>query len=65
MGSDSYQGAGAPTMFEAMRRITDCLDLHSVRESSFARAIRCSFLGTFPFGLAHACFAADVSFFGI
>ncbi|XP_027111335.1 probable aspartyl aminopeptidase isoform X1 [Coffea arabica] len=44
VGSDSYQGAGAPTMFEAMRRITDCLDLHYVRESSFARAIRCSFL---------------------
>ncbi|CAH9097273.1 unnamed protein product [Cuscuta europaea] len=44
VGSDSYQGAGAPTMFEAMRRITDCLGHHSVGESTFARSIRDSFL---------------------
>lgn len=44
VGSDSYQGAGAPTMFEAMRRITDCLVHHSIRENGFARAIRNSFL---------------------
>ncbi|KAI5648444.1 hypothetical protein M9H77_34449 [Catharanthus roseus] len=44
VGSNSCQGAGAPTMFEAMRRITDCLQNHSVRENSFARAIRNSFL---------------------
>lgn len=47
VGSNSCQGAGAPTMFEAMRRITDCLQNHSVRENSFARAIRNSFLGKF------------------
>lgn len=45
VGSDSYQGAGAPTMFEAMRRIIACLGQHSVGESGFARAIRHSFLG--------------------
>ncbi|XP_019232554.1 PREDICTED: probable aspartyl aminopeptidase isoform X2 [Nicotiana attenuata] len=44
VGSDSYQGAGAPTMFEAMRRITDCLSHQSAGESDFARAIRHSFL---------------------
>lgn len=36
-------------MFEAMRRITDCLVHHSVRENIFARAIRNSFLGKFGF----------------
>lgn len=36
-------------MFEAMRRITDCLVHHSVRENVFARAIRTSFLGKFGF----------------
>ncbi|XP_031109289.1 probable aspartyl aminopeptidase [Ipomoea triloba] len=44
VGSDSYQGAGAPTMFEAMRRITYCLGHQSVGESIFARSIRHSFL---------------------
>ncbi|XP_060183826.1 probable aspartyl aminopeptidase isoform X3 [Lycium barbarum] len=44
VGSDSYQGAGAPTMFEAMRRITDCLSHQSAGESDFARAFRHSFL---------------------
>ncbi|KAJ8551511.1 hypothetical protein K7X08_021526 [Anisodus acutangulus] len=44
VGSDSYQGAGAPTMFEAMRRITDCLSHQSAGESDFSRAIHHSFL---------------------
>ncbi|GER40921.1 aspartyl aminopeptidase [Striga asiatica] len=44
VGSDSYQGAGAPTMFEAMRRIIACLGEQSVGECGFARAIRHSFL---------------------
>ncbi|XP_071734642.1 probable aspartyl aminopeptidase [Rutidosis leptorrhynchoides] len=43
VGSDSMQGAGAPTMFQAMRRITDCLT-SQFRESIFERAIRQSFL---------------------
>lgn len=34
-------------MFEAMRRITDCLSHQSAGETDFARAIRHSFLGTF------------------
>nr|XP_043634536.1 probable aspartyl aminopeptidase [Erigeron canadensis] len=44
VGSDSMQGAGAPTMFQAMRRIIDCLSNQYVRESIFERAIRQSFL---------------------
>ncbi|KAL7147158.1 hypothetical protein ABFS83_06G089100 [Erythranthe nasuta] len=44
VGSDSYQGAGAPTMFEAMRRIIACLGEPPVGECGFARAIRHSFL---------------------
>ncbi|CAA0824298.1 Zn-dependent exopeptidases superfamily protein [Striga hermonthica] len=44
VGSDSYQGAGAPTMFEAMRRIIACLGEQSVGECGFARTIRHSFL---------------------
>ncbi|KAL6518323.1 hypothetical protein OROMI_034024 [Orobanche minor] len=44
VGSDSYQGAGAPTMFEAMRRIVANLGQHSVGESGFARTIHHSFL---------------------
>ncbi|CAI9091338.1 OLC1v1026347C2 [Oldenlandia corymbosa var. corymbosa] len=44
VGSDSYQGAGAPTIFEGMRRIIDCLDSQCVRENRFARAVRHSFL---------------------
>lgn len=44
VGSDSCQGAGAPTMFVAMRRITECLSHQSAGESDFARAIRHSFL---------------------
>lgn len=45
VGSDSYQGAGAPTMFEAMRRIIACLGQPAVGECGFARAIHNSFLG--------------------
>ncbi|XP_073031445.1 probable aspartyl aminopeptidase isoform X1 [Primulina eburnea] len=44
VGSDSYQGAGAPTMFEAMKRISANLGQQTVGECSFARAIRNSFL---------------------
>ncbi|XP_042043114.1 probable aspartyl aminopeptidase isoform X1 [Salvia splendens] len=44
VGSNSCQGAGAPTMFEAMRRIIDCLGQKIVGECGFARAIRHSFL---------------------
>ncbi|KAK4769633.1 hypothetical protein SAY86_027783 [Trapa natans] len=44
VGSDSYQGAGAPTMFQAMRRIIDCLAHKYVGESVFDRVIRKSFL---------------------
>lgn len=39
------QGAGAPTMFQAMRRIIDCLASQYIREGIFERAIRQSFLG--------------------
>ena len=45
MGSGSIQGAGAPTMFQAMRRIISCLAEKYVGEGSFERAIRQSFLG--------------------
>ncbi|XP_010244537.1 PREDICTED: probable aspartyl aminopeptidase isoform X2 [Nelumbo nucifera] len=45
VGSGSMQGAGAPTMFQAMRRITDCLAHEYVGEGAFERAIRQSFLG--------------------
>ncbi|XP_024973137.1 probable aspartyl aminopeptidase isoform X1 [Cynara cardunculus var. scolymus] len=44
VGSDSMQGAGAPTMFQAMRRIVDCLANQLVREGILERAIRQSFL---------------------
>ncbi|TYI99354.1 hypothetical protein E1A91_A13G012100v1 [Gossypium mustelinum] len=44
VGSDSYQGAGAPTMFQAMRRIADSLANSYAGESAFDRAIRQSFL---------------------
>ncbi|OMO69157.1 Peptidase M18 [Corchorus capsularis] len=44
VGSDSYQGAGAPTMFQAMRRIVGSLANSYVGESAFDRAIRQSFL---------------------
>lgn len=44
VGSESAQGAGAPTMFEAMRRIVSCLAQEYV-EGAFERAIRHSFLG--------------------
>lgn len=46
MGSGSVQGAGAPTMFQAMRRIVSCLAEGYIGESAFERAIRQSFLGT-------------------
>lgn len=45
MGSGSIQGAGAPTMFQAMRRIVSCLADKYVGEGAFERAIRQSFLG--------------------
>ncbi|KAF9618274.1 hypothetical protein IFM89_000909 [Coptis chinensis] len=40
VGSDSVQGAGALTRFQAMRRIVDCLSQEYVRENAFERAIR-------------------------
>ncbi|KAG5533052.1 hypothetical protein RHGRI_027326 [Rhododendron griersonianum] len=43
VGSESAQGAGAPTMFEAMGRIVGCLAQEYV-EGAFERAIRRSFL---------------------
>ncbi|XP_073099201.1 probable aspartyl aminopeptidase isoform X2 [Elaeis guineensis] len=45
VGSNSIQGAGAPTMFQAMRRIVDCLAQDYIGEGAFERAIRSSFLG--------------------
>lgn len=45
VGSDSYQGAGAPTMFQAIRRIVGSLAHEHVSETSFERTIRQSFLG--------------------
>ena len=47
MGSDSVQGAGAPTMFQAMRRIVSCLANEYIGEGAFERAIRHSFLGAY------------------
>ncbi|KAH7547754.1 hypothetical protein ACOSP7_033024 [Xanthoceras sorbifolium] len=44
VGSDSYQGAGAPTMFQAIRRIVSSLAHEYVGENAFERAIRQSFL---------------------
>ncbi|KAL8171707.1 hypothetical protein V2J09_023511 [Rumex salicifolius] len=44
VGSDSTQGAGAPTMFQAMRRIVGCLAHQYVSEGAVERAIRQSFL---------------------
>ncbi|KAF8403267.1 hypothetical protein HHK36_011368 [Tetracentron sinense] len=44
VGSNSVQGAGAPTMFQAMRRIVDCLAQEYVGEGAFERSIRQSFL---------------------
>lgn len=44
VGSDSYQGAGAPTIFQAMRRIVGSLASSYAGESAFDRAIRQSFL---------------------
>ncbi|BBG96940.1 Zn-dependent exopeptidases superfamily protein, partial [Prunus dulcis] len=44
VGSGSIQGAGAPTMFQAMRRIISCLADKYVGEDAFERAIRKSFL---------------------
>ncbi|XP_054806925.1 probable aspartyl aminopeptidase [Prosopis cineraria] len=44
VGSGSVQGAGAPTMFQAMRRITSGLTDSHVGEGSFERSIRQSFL---------------------
>lgn len=46
MGSGSVQGAGAPTMFQAMKRIAGCLARNNVNEGAIERAIRRSFLGT-------------------
>ncbi|XXG65003.1 hypothetical protein AAC387_Pa05g2814 [Persea americana] len=44
VGSGSVQGAGAPTMFQAMRRVVECLAHEYVGEDGFERAIRQSFL---------------------
>ncbi|KAK6933537.1 Peptidase M18 [Dillenia turbinata] len=44
VGSNSVQGAGAPTMFQAMRRIVDCLAHEPAGEGAYQRAIRQSFL---------------------
>ncbi|CAN0900598.1 Probable aspartyl aminopeptidase [Linum grandiflorum] len=44
VGSDSVQGAGAPTMFQAMRRIVGCMAQDKVGEGVVERAIRKSFL---------------------
>ncbi|KAJ0972677.1 hypothetical protein J5N97_020636 [Dioscorea zingiberensis] len=44
VGSNSVQGAGAPTMFQAMRRIADCLAQEYIGESAFERTVRSSFL---------------------
>lgn len=44
VGSDSIQGAGAPTMFQGMRRIISCLARDNVGEGAIERAIRQSFL---------------------
>lgn len=45
VGSDSYQGAGAPTMFQAIRRIVGSLAQEYTGESAYDRSIRQSFLG--------------------
>ncbi|CAL4971952.1 unnamed protein product [Urochloa decumbens] len=44
VGSDSMQGAGAPTMFQAMRRIIDSVMHQSMGEGALERAIHSSFL---------------------
>ncbi|KAK3163112.1 hypothetical protein QOZ80_1BG0097810 [Eleusine coracana subsp. coracana] len=44
VGSDSMQGAGAPTMFHAMKRIVDSLIHQSMGEGALERAIHSSFL---------------------
>ncbi|XP_028553346.1 probable aspartyl aminopeptidase isoform X2 [Dendrobium catenatum] len=44
VGSNSVQGAGAPTMFQAMRRIVSCLTSDHIGEGAFERTIRTSFL---------------------
>ncbi|XAR64946.1 Aspartyl aminopeptidase [Bertholletia excelsa] len=44
VGSNSVQGAGAPTMFQAMRRIVGCLALGCKVEGVFDRSICQSFL---------------------
>uniref|UniRef100_A0A0E0FZE5 aspartyl aminopeptidase n=1 Tax=Oryza nivara TaxID=4536 RepID=A0A0E0FZE5_ORYNI len=44
VGSNSMQGAGAPTMFHAMRRIVDSLMHQSMGEGALERAINSSFL---------------------
>uniref|UniRef100_A0A0D9YKJ3 aspartyl aminopeptidase n=1 Tax=Oryza glumipatula TaxID=40148 RepID=A0A0D9YKJ3_9ORYZ len=44
VGSNSMQGAGAPTMFHAMRRIVDSLMHQSMGEGALDRAINSSFL---------------------
>ncbi|ONK77587.1 uncharacterized protein A4U43_C02F8180 [Asparagus officinalis] len=44
VGSESVQGAGAPTMFQSIRRIVDCLSHEYMGEGAFERAIHSSFL---------------------
>ncbi|KAF7026395.1 hypothetical protein CFC21_038505 [Triticum aestivum] len=44
VGSNSMQGAGAPTIFQAMRRIVDSLMHQSMGEGALERALTSSFL---------------------
>ncbi|KAG0457858.1 hypothetical protein HPP92_022720 [Vanilla planifolia] len=44
VGSNSLQGAGAPTMFQAMKRIVGCLASDYLGACAFERTIRSSFL---------------------
>ncbi|XWS74669.1 hypothetical protein CRYUN_Cryun01aG0017800 [Craigia yunnanensis] len=52
-GSDLFQGAGAPTMFQAMRCIVGSLANSYAGESAFDRAIRQSFRGGHEAEQAH------------
>ncbi|MCL7022528.1 hypothetical protein MKW94_023744 [Papaver nudicaule] len=52
VGSNSAQGAGAPTMFQAMKRIVGCLGNECSREGVLERAIHQSFLGVVLFSFS-------------
>ena len=60
VGSDSVQGAGAPTMFQAMRRIAGCLAREYVVEGTIERAIRQSFLGMLDLGFLGFFFCGSI-----